>query len=145
MRADGTPAVGGYVDAYGYRILTGHQGHPLACRNGELKEHRKVLYAKLGPGPHTCHMCGKGLGWDQLIADHLDGNRLNNEPGNLAPACRKCNWDRQNPLSSGDPNRCVRGHEFTADNTYNYPDGRRSCRICRRHAGQQAKKRKVHI
>jgi hypothetical protein len=29
-------------------------------------------------------------------------------------------------------NRCGQGHEFTADNTYTKPDGRRECRICMR-------------
>ena len=28
--------------------------------------------------------------------------------------------------------RCKRGHEFTPENTYVYPDGRRACRTCQR-------------
>lgn len=134
FRPDGTPASGGYIDKYGYRILTGHQHHPLACHNGEIKEHRKVLYDLLGAGEHDCHLCGKVLDWAEMVVDHLDGDPLNNSPENLMPACRKCNWDRQNPLSSGNRDYCVRGHQFTDVNTYTYPDGRRSCRICRRNS-----------
>jgi hypothetical protein len=133
LRADGTPAWGSYVDHYGYRILTGQQGHPLACRNGELKEHRRVLYEKIGPGTHNCWICGKELGWDQIIPDHLDENRLNNDPDNLAPACRKCNWDRNNPsVVKGAKTRCVNGHNYTPENTRINSKGYRECWSCLR-------------
>lgn len=131
-RSDGTLALGSYVDAHGYRVLTGHQDHPLSCHNGEVKEHRKVLYDKIGPGQHSCYLCGREMEWGQIVVDHLDEDKLNNDPANLEPACRHCNWNRQNPLRSADPTLCVRGHEFTPENTYTYPDGRRSCRTCRR-------------
>ena len=130
-RPDGTLALGSYVDAHGYRVLTGHQDHPLSCHNGEVKEHRKVLYDKIGPGQHSCYLCGREMGWDQIVVDHLDEDKLNNDSANLEPACRHCNWNRQNPLRNADPTLCVRGHEFTPENTYTYPDGRRSCRTCR--------------
>jgi hypothetical protein len=104
----GEPAVG-FVIWEGYRILTGQQDHPLAQKDGQLAEHRKVLYDKIGPGPHACHWgCGKRLewgGWDGIHADHLDEDRLNNSPENLVPSCLKCNWDRSKwwfPTRSGD-------------------------------------------
>lgn len=94
---------GFYVDQYGYRVLTMQQGHPLVVGRGEVKEHRKVLYSQIGPGPHACHHCGKNVEWrspvrgTDLCVDHLDGDKLNNDPSNLVPSCFKCNWDRNNP------------------------------------------------
>lgn len=80
----------------GYRILTG-QRHPLAVE-GAVAEHRKVLYDAIGPGPHECHWCKRTLAWgngiEGICVDHLDGDKLNNNPANLAPSCHKCNWDR---------------------------------------------------
>lgn len=67
-------------------------------------EHRWVLFQKIGSGEHECHWCGRIVSWDfeypeggdmALIADHLDGDTLNNDPGNLVPACNTCNNVRQ--------------------------------------------------
>lgn len=63
-------------------------------------EHKLVLFEKLGGGDHPCHWCGRLLRWvkgtagDALVADHLDGDRRNNEPANLVPACNGCNTIR---------------------------------------------------
>lgn len=90
-----------YLTKDGYRMLR-YQRHPLA-RHGELMEHRKILYDKIGPGPHECHWnsvrgCGKvNLEWGGhggIHADHLDDDRINNSPENLVPSCKKCNGDR---------------------------------------------------
>jgi hypothetical protein len=78
-------------------------GHPLAMKSGEVLKHRKVLYAKIGPGPHSCEWCGEPVEWmtreiggrGALLADHVDGNVLNNSPENLVPACHKCNTGRE--------------------------------------------------
>lgn len=68
--------------------------HPLAIK-GWVKEHRLVLWAMLGPGSHPCHWCGSTVTWGiDLDVDHLDGNRQNNHPSNLKPACRSCNVRR---------------------------------------------------
>lgn len=102
---------GSYIDRYGYRILTGQWGHPLVVGKGTVKEHRKVLYGQIGEGPHPCHwQCGRMLEWrgprGQIICvDHLDGDKLNNEPENLAVSCFKCNWDRQNPRGTSPESR----------------------------------------
>jgi hypothetical protein len=100
LRSDGTPARGVYVDAHGYRILTSKQGHPLASRNGEVKEHRAILYDRIGPGVHHCHWCDRLIEWlssdrsTDLCVDHLDDNKVNNDPENLVPSCFLCNWNR---------------------------------------------------
>jgi len=91
----------GWLHDEGYRRLS-IPGHPLASSNGHVFEHRVVLYDKVGPGPHPCHWCTTPVDWskswphadDALVADHLDGNRLNNDPVNLVPACQLCNYTR---------------------------------------------------
>jgi hypothetical protein len=128
------PAVGFYVTKQGYRSLTGRWDHPLSSSKGELLEHRAVLYDKIGPGNHPCHWCGVDLKWDQIRADHHDGDRLNNAPENLLPACDTCNRRRSmlgNP-PEWNPNLCAWGHEYTQENTYTDKRGHRSCRQCRR-------------
>lgn len=89
----------GYSDnPVGYKDLHMQQEHPLARKGGLLGEHRKVLYEKIGPGPHLCHWgCGKLLEWGGLsgiVADHLDDDKLNNDPDNLVPSCSPCNCRR---------------------------------------------------
>lgn len=97
----GEEAVGSYIDAYGYRILTMVYGHPLRNTAGEVAEHRLVLWNKLGcetrDCQHPCHWCGKLRDWNGLrglVADHLDEDRVNNVPENLVVSCRRCNWGR---------------------------------------------------
>lgn len=88
-------------DIQNYRQIVIH-GHPLAGKDGYVKEHRAALYAKIGPGKHPCHWCGKEVEWlpgngmkgKALIADHLDENFLNNDPENLVPSCSVCNARR---------------------------------------------------
>ena len=86
-----------------YRALTGQYGHPLAMKNGQVHEHRKILYDAIGPGPHECYWnsvseCGETeLIWDSyrgIQVDHRDGDKLNNDLDNLVPSCRSCNSRR---------------------------------------------------
>lgn len=69
----------------------------------QFYKHRLILFAKIGPGEHPCHHCGKLVSWDvslrddhtrALVADHLDFDKLNNEPANLVPSCNLCNSTR---------------------------------------------------
>lgn len=87
--------------------------HPLADRRGTLTEHRKVLYDAIGGGPHPCHWCGLALSWrshnqhkpkpDDLIVDHLNGDKLDNSRENLVPSCQACNVAKGfNPQRVGD-------------------------------------------
>lgn len=79
-------------------------GHPLARKNGDVWEHRVVLYNKVGPGPQLCHHCDRRILWfvadpqkndPRLIqVDHLNNNRSDNRPDNLVPCCHRCNTRR---------------------------------------------------
>ena len=77
-------------------------GHPLANSRGEVYEHRLVLFESIGPGQHPCHWCSVLVSWDltypasidALVVDHLDDDKLNNDPTNLAPSCNPCNGGR---------------------------------------------------
>lgn len=93
----GQEAAGSFV-ALGYRNLTTQYGHPLANSSGVVSEHRRALYDKIGPGLHPCHWgCGKVLEWGGILGicvDHLDDDKVNNDPDNLVPSCLVCNMQR---------------------------------------------------
>jgi hypothetical protein len=89
------------VTTHGYVVLIDTNPHPLKKAGRPLYEHRKVLYDCIGPGPHSCHWCGSIINWingrcvlGSLVPDHLDGNKRNNDPANLVPACNRCNATR---------------------------------------------------
>lgn len=95
--------------------------------NGEWL-HRTILRAVIGGEPHPCHWCNRMLTWDvDLLVDHVDGDKLNNDPHNLVPACNSCNVGRVRvPVEA-----CKNGHRFTPENTYINPaSGSRVCRTC---------------
>jgi hypothetical protein len=82
-----------YQDTAGYvRALV--PGHPMADPRGWGFEHRMVLYDKLGGANPNCHWCGAVLTWGTLHTDHLDDDKTNNAPENLAPSCSGCNTAR---------------------------------------------------
>jgi hypothetical protein len=73
--------------------------HPLAMANGCVYVHRAVLYAAIGDSTHRCHWCEIEVRWcgetpHELVPDHLDDDRTNNNPANLVPSCRQCNTRR---------------------------------------------------
>src|SRR4051794_37739472 len=76
--------------------------HPLAGKGVSVANARLVLWEKLAGADAPCHWCGTALRWTvDLCADHLDGDSLNDAPGNLVPACRGCNANRQDGTNCG--------------------------------------------
>lgn len=69
--------------------------HPLAKASGIVGEHRIVLFARIGYGPHRCHWCGVSVQWGvNLDTDHLNGQPNDNDSGNLVESCPPCNTTR---------------------------------------------------
>lgn len=68
---------------------------------------------------------------DGLEIDHLCRNRLCVNPTHLEPVDRKTNASRSIHANSV-KTHCVKGHEFTPENTYRRPNGRRYCAACHR-------------
>ena len=81
-------------EAGGY-ILVRAREHPLANKDGWVREHRKVLFDAIGDAPHDCVWCGRTLHtWASITVDHFDDNKSNNAPVNLLPSCNACNRAR---------------------------------------------------
>ena len=118
-------------------------GHPLAQADGQVYEHRVVLYDEIGPGTHACHWCEKRISWSAprktcITADHLDGDKWNNAKDNLVASCWDCNWHREQRAKT----HCKHGHGFTEENTYIRPSGGRDCLACRRSAMKRLAERR---
>jgi hypothetical protein len=85
----------------GYRLVS-RPGHPLAQADRYVPEHRLVLWESLAGADAPCHWCAEPVSWAlkwprdrwALVVDHLDGDKLNNDIGNLVPSCNPCNSTR---------------------------------------------------
>lgn len=93
----------------GYRLIPSTT-HPLAT-DGYVREHRAALWDHCGFGsadPFTaliaCHWCRHPIPWrsrakpawrHSVNVDHLDGDRVNNDPTNLVASCGWCNANRE--------------------------------------------------
>lgn len=66
--------------------------------------------------------------------DHLCRNRACCNPTHLEPVTGRENLLRGDTFQARNAakTRCPAGHEYTPNNTYRYPDGRRRCIACRR-------------
>ncbi len=74
------------------------KGHPIASKNGVVAVHRLVVWYKYDGEDTICyHGCGTALYWftedrrSKVYVDHLDGNVLNNDEGNVVASCQRCN------------------------------------------------------
>ena len=87
----------------GYRNRGVSRDHPLSEGRNAIREHRLVLWDRVGPGAHPCHYCGTLVEWrvgvhawhGALVAEHLDRNTANNDPSNIVVACQPCNIRNQ--------------------------------------------------
>jgi len=68
--------------------------HPLADSTGQVWEHRKIVYDRIGDVVPPCELCGKPLTWTIAHIDHIDEDPSNNDPKNLRPLCSTCNTHR---------------------------------------------------
>lgn len=79
-----------------------------------------------------------------LVLDHLCRNPSCVNPDHLEPVTNQENLDRGEGrrVKNGSANSCVNGHEYTADNTYTNPKGRKVCRTCSANSRRKYEKRK---
>jgi len=80
--------------------------HPLADSTGQVWEHRKIVYDRIGDVVPPCELCGKLLSWANAVVDHIDEVKWNNDPKNLRPLCHRCNAWRGRRL----PSHLHKGH-----------------------------------
>jgi len=77
----------------GYIVIIAE--HPLISSNGRLYEHRKVVFDRIGVGPHPCFWCAQQLqDWDEIVIDHLNEIKDDNRFENLVVSCNPCNRAR---------------------------------------------------
>lgn len=103
------------------------KGYGQVCRGGtHMQVHRIAYESEHGPIP------------DGLVIDHLCHNpavcaggtcahRLCVNPAHLIAVTNEANLRRQTPAAK---THCVRGHEYTPENTFRNRNGRRNCRTC---------------
>lgn len=99
------------------------QGYGRFWIDGDTRAAYRVAYEVLvGPVP------------DGLQLDHLCRNRACVNPGHLEPVTVVTNVMRGVSFAAENARKtaCLRGHEFTAENTYIDRRGRRLCRECQR-------------
>lgn len=94
--------------------------HDGARRNVGI--HTLVLEAFIGPRPEGMEACH----WNDIPND----NRLENlRWATRSENCRDSVRNGSHHMAR--KTHCPKGHEYTAENTYMYPQGRRACQTCR--------------
>lgn len=116
----------GWINKSGYRLVT-------LSNDGE----KKTFYIH--------HLVAEAFIGDRRPGEdvrHLDGNALNNNLDNLLYGTRS-----ENILDSvlhgthfqARKTHCLQGHEYTEENTYVYPSGKKDCRKCRAESSRKYK------
>jgi hypothetical protein len=96
-------------------------------RLGDWYIHRLVFEQEVGPATeHVLHSC------DNPPCCNPSHLFFGTQADNMQDAHRKGRLNTSNLWRRGEWTHCMRGHEFTPENTYIYPSGRRECRICMR-------------
>lgn len=99
-------------------------------------------YGQIGEGGHDCRILlahrvsyeiHKGPIPKHLEIDHLCRNRGCVNPEHLEAVTRRTNLLRGDTITArrAAQTHCLRGHEFTAENTYRSTRGTRECRSCK--------------
>jgi len=55
-----------------------------------MRKYQSAFFAGNGFGPYVCYECGGEVVDEDLAIHHLDGNKGNNDPSNLAAMHHKC-------------------------------------------------------
>lgn len=124
------------VDEAGCWIFQGRrtaEGYGYISRDGRLGSAHRVAYeAWFGSIP------------EGFQVDHLCGNPSCVCPNHLEAVTQRENWERSNSPTrvNRDRTHCIRGHEFTPENTYRRSSGGRSCRICGADSQRRYRERK---
>lgn len=119
----------GRIDRGGYGTFS--------VRGRKTLAHRSAYELMFEPIPAGKHL------------DHLCRNRRCCNPLHLEPVSCRENLLRGDTFQARNAAKthCPAGHEYTPDNTYLYPDGRRRCIACRRIADNMdgpRERRKLH-
>lgn len=112
-----------------WSMPTGHLAVGLGGKAADRRlVHRLVLEAFVGPCPDGMEGC------------HNDGDPTNNRLENLRWDTRSGNIHdaiKHGTHPQASKTHCPRDHEYTEENTYYTPDGRRQCRICMKNSGRR--------
>ena len=94
-----------------------------------IYEHPRRIYYLAHRFSYIFH---KGIIQKGKVIDHLCKNRLCVNPNHLEAVSLRENILRGNGFAATNHKKkhCLKGHEFTKQNTYITPDGRRQCRKC---------------
>lgn len=132
-------------DRTDHRRMRREPDHPLASKSGYISEARAVLYAKIGPGAHPCYWCQVEVLWHRdtrgqpkgvLVADHVNGDHLDDSIDNLVPACGRCNIHRNRPKTFSVTTHACEDCQRSVHTAYR-PKLPILCRNCKRRRARQ--------
>lgn len=106
----------GVIEHTGGYLLEHRPGHPLSRLSKRVYQHRAVFHQHHGEGPFKCHWCGIQVTWETMHVDHLNDVVTDNDIGNLAASCARCNQARGLPkmrLTMKRAGRLITAHGMT--------------------------------